>query len=306
LPGAAYVAGMLPSVAYLRRMEPVASDWRNHAWSTGAFDTGRRPATPAAEGVFCTPQHLVIVTLRGGARHQEVRADCGHRFMGPDRPGAVSFVPAHCGRELKLSDIESEWASIALDPSLLHDDAFGRSRSLDLATFSNREDRFLAGTAAELARVAALDGCLDPLQGEEMALTVARYLVGRYGRPTPGVAGRPSRLPAWRLRRIVDHVEAHLDHEIRIADLAEAVGVSAGYLHRAFRASLGQTPLAFVNERRVRRAQRIIESEPVSMIDVALRIGFQSPSHFTRTFRAVTGLSPSRYRALAGYHPDHR
>lgn len=295
---------MLPSVAYLRRMEPVASDWRNHAWSTGAFDTGRRPATPAAEGVFCTPQHLVIVTLKGGARHQEVRADCGHRFAGPDRAGAVSFVPAHCGRELKLSGIESEWASIALDPDLLHDEAFG-SRSLDLATFSNREDRFLAGAAAELAHHAAFDGRLDPLQGEDMALTVARHLVGRYGRPARA-AGRPSCLPAWRLRRIVDHIEAHLDREIRIADLAGAVGVSAGYLHRAFRQSVGQTPLAFVNERRVRRAQRIIESESVSMIEIALRIGFQSPSHFTRTFRAVTGLSPSRYRALAGYHPHDR
>ena len=291
-----------PALANKRRMEPVCADWRSFSWATGTFDMGWRPPTAEAEGVVCMPQHLVIVTLRGGARHQEVRAACGHRFSGPDRSGAVSFVPAFCDREVKLSGIESRWASVALKPALLDEEAVGAQamgrvvRSLDLPTFSNCDDRFLAGVVAELAHFSELDGRLDPLQGEQASLLLARYLLRRYGRS--GDAGHARRLPPWRVRRIVDHVEAYLDQDIRIADLAREVGVSAGYLHRAFRESTGRTPLEFVNERRVRRAQHILETEPASMADIALRIGFQSPSHFSRIFRAITGCSPSRYRTL--------
>lgn len=286
-------------------MDPPAVDRRHQAWRGGAFDTGRRQRTEAAEGVICLPHHLLIVTLSGGAQHQEVKAACGHRFAGPDRPGSVSFVPASCEREAKLLGIESQWASIALDPSLLDDAALGETagpagaRSLDHAIFSNDQDRFVAGVAARFAQLDAFDGGLDPIWCEEMSLVLMRYLLRRYGRLPAAAAPRPWRLPPWRLRRIAEHVEAHLDTEIRIADLALAVGVSAGYLHRAFRDSTGQTPLAFVNERRVRRAQEMLERDPDSIAGIALRIGFQSPSHFTRTFRAMTGISPSRYRTLA-------
>lgn len=294
---------MTELAAYERRMDPPATDWRHLAWSSGSFDTGRRPPTPAAEGILRTPQHLVIVTLRGGAAHQEVRSSCGHRFAGPDRAGAVSFVPADCGRELKMSGIESVWASIALEPALLSEEALGDvapgpHRSLDHATFSNAGDLFLRGVAQRFAHLDAVDGGLDPLWCEEMSLVMMRYLVSRYGRMPAAAATRSWRLPPWRLRRIAEHVEANLENGLRIADLAREVGISAGYLHRAFRDSTGQTPLAFVNERRIRRAQDILEREPVTMAEIALRIGFQSPSHFTRIFRATMGISPSRYRTL--------
>lgn len=294
---------MSQTVAYERRIEPVATDWHRVTWSNGSFDTARRPYTEAAEGTFCTPQHLVLVTLKGGAQSQEVVAACGHRFAGPDRAGAVSFVPAHCARQLKMRDIESEWASIALDPALFEDEMLRgpAARSLETSTFTNLQDLFLAGMLRECTDFFRADGGLDATYCDEMSWTLARYLVRRYARasPSPHHAHTAAwRLPAWRLRRVTDYVEEHIDQEIRIADLAALVGVSAGYFHRAFRASTGRTPLAYVTERRIRRAMHMLETERVSMIEVALGIGFASPSHFTRTFQAMVGVSPSRYRSL--------
>ncbi len=293
---------MTQLATYERRMDPPAADWRHLAWSSGSFDTGRRPRTAAAEGIVRTPQHLVIVTLQGGAEHQEVRSACGHRFAGPDRAGAVSFVPANCGRESRMSGIESVWASIALDPALLSEETLddvtpAPLRSLDHATFSNADDRFLAGLTRRFAQLDSVDRGLDPVWCEEMSLVVVRYLLGRYGRiPAAGV--RSMRLPPWRLRRIAEYVEANLEEGVRIGDLAREIGISAGYLHRIFRDSTGQTPVAFINERRIRRAREILEREAASMAEIALRVGFQSPSHFTRIFQAATGISPSHYRAL--------
>ena len=81
-----------------------------------------------------------------------------------------------------------------------------------------------------------------------------------------------------------------------MADLARLVGLSAGHLHRAFRETTGQTPLEFINRRRVERAAAILATEEPTIAEVALRVGFLSPSHFSRTFRRVTGRNPSARR----------
>jgi AraC family transcriptional regulator len=292
----------MADMAYERRIEPRAAGWRSFAWANGVFDTARRSYTEAVEGTICTPHHLVMVTLRGGAQHQEVTASCGHRYVGSDRPGAVSFVPAHCERRLRLRAVESEWASVSLNPTILQDEAFeyAGARSLEAATFTNGQDPFLAGLVGEFARIDATEGGLDIGYCDAMSWSLAHYLSCRYGGLGPERRSATWRLPPWRIRKIAEYVEARLEKEIRVADLAKIVGVSPGYLHRAFRATTGQTPLAFINERRVRRAMRILETESVSLAEIALRVGFANPSHLTRTFRAVAGLNPSQYRAANG------
>ncbi|HEY8369176.1 MAG TPA: AraC family transcriptional regulator [Thermodesulfobacteriota bacterium] len=277
---------------YLRRVEPRAVDWRSFAWRTGIFDTGRRPYTDVVEGTIRTPDHLVLVTLRGGAARLEVDTDCDHTYAGPDYAGAVSFVPAHCERRLRLRGVRAEWASIALRPELVT--AFGDG--VDIAPFTNVDDPFIAGLVAEFARLHACDGRLDPTYCDAMSHALAAYLAGRYGRRTGSARRRRTwKLPPWRVRRIADYVEAHLGEEILVADLARLVGLSTGHLHRAFRETVGVTPLDYINERRVRRAIAILATERVTVADLALRVGFSSPSHFARTFRRVTGVTPSRY-----------
>jgi AraC family transcriptional regulator len=279
--------------SYERRVEPLAQAWRHVAWGIGTFDTARRSFTPHVEGTIRTPQHLIMVTLSGDAQSVEVQSDCGHRYMGPDRAGAVSFVPAHCRRQLQMRGVASEWASVSLSPALFATE--GAGGTLDDAAFTNAEDAFVQGLVTEFARLFARDGALDRTYCDSMSWALARYLVARYGQ----AAARREvgcTLPRWRMRRITDYVEAHLAEPVRIAALAELVGVSPGYFHRAFRATTGHTPLDFVNERRIQRAKAHLDTGDDSMATIALKVGFTSPSHFTRIFRHVTGINPSRYR----------
>jgi hypothetical protein len=76
---------------YERRVEPLSTQWRSYQRAGGAHDTARRSYTERVEGMICLPQHLILVTLKGGAEYQEVEASCGHRFVGSDHPGTVSF-----------------------------------------------------------------------------------------------------------------------------------------------------------------------------------------------------------------------
>lgn len=77
--------------------------------------------------------------------------------------------------------------------------------------------------------------------------------------------------------------------------LAQEVGLSSGHLHRAFRETTGTMALDYITRRRIERAMRILSTEKVSVLDVSMRVGFQSV-HFTRTFRRISGANPSRFR----------
>jgi AraC family transcriptional regulator len=283
---------------HTRNVEPLALGWHSFAWVGGAFDTAYRPYTQTVEGTIHTPDHLLLVTLRGGAEHLEVVTDCGHRYAGPDRPGSVSFVPAHCERRLRMEGVSSEWASIALSAKFLSGLGEDESHAAhNIAPFTNVEERFLAALVGEFERLYKLDGRLDPAYCETMSHALGCYLLRRHGRGAGRIEHRHGQLPPWRVRRIADYVEAHIEREILVADLAREIGVSEGHLHRAFRATVGVTPLQFINERRIRRAMAILASERVGVTELALRVGFFSPSHFTRTFRRITGVNPSRFKA---------
>jgi AraC family transcriptional regulator len=279
---------------FSRMHEPPSQDWRNFSWNGGAFDTARRPQTASVEGTIRVPDHLLLVTLRGGASNVEVNTDCGHRYSGPDRPGAVSFVPAYCERHVVLSDVRSEWASISLNPRQLvgNDDI-----RLECPAFSNVDDPFITGLVTELSRLFATDGRLDKTYCEAMSHALACYLARRYGKQRSKTLDKELKLPAWRLRRIADYVEAHIDRDILVSDLANLVGVSSGHLHRAFRQTMGITPLDYITDKRIRRAMAIMAQGDTSIAELALQVGFVSPSHFTRTFRRVTGMNPSAFRA---------
>jgi len=60
------------------------------------------------------------------------------------------------------------------------------------------------------------------------------------------------------------------------------------------------TPLRLIRQKRILRALEILKTERVTMLELALRVGFVSPSHFARVFRSVIGRNPSEYRRDPG------
>lgn len=110
----------------------------------------------------------------------------------------------------------------------------------------------------------------------------------------PGVK-TPS-LPPWRLRKIVSRIDAHLDRQIRISELAELAGLSTSHLARTFKNSVGVTPLGFIRRRRIERAKMLLANTSAALAQVAQDCGFSDQAHFTRAFHDLVGLPPSRWR----------
>ena len=155
--------------------DPPSQGVRTFAWAGGIFDTGHRAYARTVEGMIHMPYHHVLVTLQGGARQLEVATDYGHRYRGSERAGAVSFVPAHCERRVRMHDVELDWASIALRPDLF--DALveeGEPLACEIAPFSNASDSFVAALVGELVRLHDADGRLERAYCETMSHALAQ------------------------------------------------------------------------------------------------------------------------------------
>ena len=107
---------------------------------------------------------------------------------------------------------------------------------------------------------------------------------------------KPERIHSQRVADAVAFMEAHLAEPLALARVADAVGVSARGLQRAFRRELGETPTEWLRGRRLSRAETLLRAaEPGSttVTEIAMQCGFFHPGEFSVTFRERFGVSPS-------------
>ena len=101
-----------------------------------------------------------------------------------------------------------------------------------------------------------------------------------------------------RIQSGVDYIEARLDEDVALADVARAAGVSQWHFQRIFRALTGETLKTYIRSRRLAGAlQRLLDTD-LRVLDIALLAGFESQEAFARAFKKAFDLTPQKYRAL--------
>jgi AraC family transcriptional regulator len=103
-------------------------------------------------------------------------------------------------------------------------------------------------------------------------------------------------LLAWQLNRIVDHIETHLADKISVKTLAGLIKVSDSRLFRAFKISVGVTPVQYIAGRRVELACKMIRGTGQPLSQVAVACGLCDQAHLCKVFRRTIGMSPSAWR----------
>jgi len=99
-----------------------------------------------------------------------------------------------------------------------------------------------------------------------------------------------------RLRKVISYVEQHLPDPVRLPDLANACCINPTSLSRLFKARVGITLQQFLSAYKVSKAHEMMITSDISITEIAYMLGFANLSTFERTFRRVTGQTPSEYR----------
>ncbi len=102
-------------------------------------------------------------------------------------------------------------------------------------------------------------------------------------------------LSGWQLRRVLDHMVAHLLSDVSLNELVHITGLSRAQFFRAFRVSTGQTPARRMLQLRMQHAANLLE-QGQTINDVAGLLGYSNGSHFAAAFRRYNGAPPSEWR----------
>jgi AraC-like DNA-binding protein len=119
-----------------------------------------------------------------------------------------------------------------------------------------------------------------------------RLVTGPQGATVRQIGLADSRLA--HLARTIRWIRGHYDQTLRVEELAAMATMSASSFHRHFRAVTSMTPIQFQKQIRLNEARARLIAEPGDVTGAGLAVGYDSPSQFSREYRRMFGLSPSR------------
>jgi len=102
---------------------------------------------------------------------------------------------------------------------------------------------------------------------------------------------------ALRVAAMVRAIEADLQRDWTVAEMAAVLGVSDGQLRRLVAEGLGATPRHLLCNLRLQAAARLLEDPAIRIKEIQARVGIADASHFCRDFRDRYGMTPSEFRA---------
>ena len=140
---------------------------------------------------------------------------------------------------------------------------------------------------------------LSILALEDVSLLVSTHLLQHYGSGKEMLRAQ-RRLESWQKIRAEEMLRAHLEGNIRIADLATACQLSSSHFSRCFRQSFGTSVHQWLIMLRIDIAKDLLHEPGLSLAEVGFRSGFCDQAAFSRAFTKLEGTTPLRWRKLNG------
>lgn len=244
------------------------------------------------------PAILLAIQLRPLERH-DLWLDGRSVRVQPYQTGALTMLDLEARPVANLASAY-ECVQLYLPRTALDalSDANGTPRIGELPLLNGAQDAVLA-RLLHLARAAVHpDGAATSL--DALLQTVHQHLQSRYGGMPVRPDGARGGLARWQEARVKEYMEAHLQHNISLLELAALCQLSVSWFGRAFKHSTGMTPHRWLLTRRIARARALLQDSPATITEIAHRCGFADHSHFTREFRRFEGVPPAAWRQLRG------
>jgi AraC family transcriptional regulator len=245
-------------------------------------------------GLSVQHQPALMMALRTGSLEVGSRRSEMMRFTFG--VGEMCLVPRHVETWLRTDELLYSYLSVGISDAALAAACDGTKDDVELCRVGKLVDARVGALAAAVnaERVAGFPSERLFLDSVEQALAVA--LVNGYAVRHRSLPTHRGGLGSARLRRIKEFIDAKIEDDLTLCEMAQAVELSTAYFSRMFRKSTSETPHQFLLRRRLERAKKMLCSADERVLDVAVACGFKSQQHFAQVFRHVCRVTPTEYR----------
>jgi AraC-like DNA-binding protein len=185
----------------------------------------------------------------------------------------------------QLGDILSQTTPDGLRPTVGH-----RKEASVRGLFVNNADRSLLDCALRLTRLLDTPQDLPILAPMVIREIHYRLLVGEQGEAVRQIATSGSNMQ--RIAQVLQYLKTDFARSLRIEDLAERAKMSPSSFHTHFKAVTAMSPLQYQKQLRLLEARQLMLTESVSAVNAADRVGYESPSQFSREYARMFGAAP--------------
>jgi len=270
----------IESLYFIRCAEPGEKTWGVHKPALCIIVQGGKEVRLADELYCYDPLHYLVVSVTLPVAGCVVRAS--------------SHEPYMCIR-------------LDIDPSLIaglisESDPFGE---IDEATqrglYLDRIDAPLLDATLRLVRLLGNPKDIPVLAPLALREIFYRLLCGPQGQHLQEIALQGSQ--SHRVTRAIEWLNQNYVEPLRIDDLARRVNLSSSSLHHRFKALTAMSPLQYQKQLRLQEARRLLMAEGLEVSVAGYRVGYESPSQFSREYSRLFGASPvkdmARLRSIA-------
>jgi AraC family transcriptional regulator len=272
-------------------------------WSDLAVRAFHMPDTMNLYQVPPVPA-LTLGLATHGAMYLEQRQASGQWQGFLVRPGDLSLRPAACEpptfRWQRCSPDAIETIAVYLDQDVLfhvmEEVAEGDPATLVIEEQVRFHDPLLLQLGLALHHELDHPTASGRLYAQTAAQLLAVHLLQHYTSVKPHIWEPARGLSQRQVRRVLEFVHTHLQHDLSLATLAQQVHLSPYHFARMFRQATGESPHQCVLRLRLERAQWLLTNTDLPIAQVALESGFAHQSNLTNTFKRRLGLTPRAYR----------
>jgi AraC family transcriptional regulator len=254
-------------------------------------------------GAFIPQNAAITQTVRDTNRAYSVRSSGGVSQKVTAIPGTIWLCPAGIREDAtRLSDDMPAVLHVYLPQHSFLSAASERNpdfRAQDLRYQSRFRDPALLQFTGEIIDELREETSSGGLKMDAIAVDLIGTLAENYAEMSTknaAIASARSTLDRSRLNRVLEYIDANLEADISVKDLADTACFSLFHFVRAFHLATGRPPHTYLSERRLDNAKKMLAYSNQSLVEISLNCRFSGQANFTKAFTRAVGVSPGRYR----------
>lgn len=151
--------------------------------------------------------------------------------------------------------------------------------------------------AQSALRLGGFDYLLKPVEQKHLNAVLMRLLTVLQNENGNTEAEQPEELinPTM-MMQIIKEIKQNYTHNVTLSGLSEKYGISMGYLSSQLKSELGQSFSEYITSKRIQKAKELLADETLSIETITELTGYNDYFYFTKVFKKITGISPSKYR----------